>query len=197
MTLFAISWLADLRVRTAAFIFTFTQWGQWVVICSWDIRGLWPATHQISFLFFTENNWQELYEMHRNACQCSGMLSMHFRHQTNIQFAMVGQCTGQPPKIICLIRVSSLNTRHLIDKNAVCLFTFLNHVFYFFPRISANLFCKCWKMQHFKTRQEKSFWNILISRGDLSRYFLDWGGGGDAFPVPPFGAHEGTNASEE
>ena len=33
------------------YVFTFTQWGQWVVICSWDIRDLWLATHQISFNF--------------------------------------------------------------------------------------------------------------------------------------------------
>ena len=73
MTLFAISWLADLRVRAAAFIFTFTQWGQWVVICSWDIRDLWLATHQISFLFFTENNGRncmKCIETHVNAVAC-------------------------------------------------------------------------------------------------------------------------------
>ena len=100
------------------------------MICSWDIRDLWPAKHQISFLFFTENNWQELYEMHRNTyVNAVACVPMHFRHQTNIQFSVVGQCTGRPPKNICLIRVSSLNRRHLIDKNAVWFFTFLNHGF--------------------------------------------------------------------
>ena len=50
---FSMSGLAGLRA--AAFIFTFThwesKWGEWVVICSWDIRDLWPATYQINILF--------------------------------------------------------------------------------------------------------------------------------------------------
>ena len=50
----SMSGLAGLRA--AAFIFTFThcesKWGEWVAICSWDIRGLWPATHHISILFY-------------------------------------------------------------------------------------------------------------------------------------------------
>ena len=76
------------------------------------------------FLFFTENNGRncmKCIETHVNAVAC---VPMHFRHQTNIQFSVVGQCTGRPPKIICLIRVSSLNRRHLIDKNAAWFFTF-------------------------------------------------------------------------
>ena len=67
-------------------------------------------------LFFTENNGRncmKCIETHVNAVAC---VPMHFRHQTNIQFSVVGQCTVRPPKIICLIRVSSLNRRHLIDK---------------------------------------------------------------------------------
>ena len=55
-------------------------------------------------------------ETHVNAVAC---VPMHFRHQTNIQFSVVSQCTGRPPKIIYLIRVSSLNRRYLIDKSAV------------------------------------------------------------------------------
>ena len=51
---FSMSGLAGLRA--AAFILTFThwesKWGEGVVICSWDIRDLWPATHQISILFY-------------------------------------------------------------------------------------------------------------------------------------------------
>ena len=51
---FSMSGLAGLRA--AAFIFTFThwesKWGEWVVICFWDIQDLWPATHQISILFY-------------------------------------------------------------------------------------------------------------------------------------------------
>ena len=69
------------------------------------------------FLFFTENNGRncmKCIETHVNAVAC---VPMHFRHQTNIQFSV-------PPKIICLIRVSSLNRRHLIDKNAAWFFTF-------------------------------------------------------------------------
>ena len=76
------------------------------------------------FLFFTENNGRncmKCIETHVNAVAC---VPMHFRHQTNIQFSVVGQCTGRPPKIICLIRVSSLNRRHPIDKNAAWFFTF-------------------------------------------------------------------------
>ena len=76
------------------------------------------------FLFFTENNGRncmKCIETHVNAVAC---VPMHFRHQTNIQFSVVGQCTGRPPKIICLIRVSSLNRTHLIDKNAAWFFTF-------------------------------------------------------------------------
>ena len=94
------------------------------MICSGDNRDLWLATHQISFYFFTENNVRncmKCIETHVNAVAC---VPMHFRHQTNIQFSVVGQCTGRPPKIICLIRVSSLNRRHLIDKNAAWFFTF-------------------------------------------------------------------------
>ena len=99
------------------------------MICSWDIRDLWPATHQISFYFLPkiiDRNCMKCIETHVSAVAC---VPMHFRHQTNIQFSVVGQCTGRPPKIICLIRVSSLNRRHLIDKNAVWFFTFLNHAF--------------------------------------------------------------------
>ena len=69
------------------------------------------------FLFFTENNGRncmKCIETHVNAVAC---VPMHFRHQTNIQFSV-------PPKIICLIRVSSLNRRHLTDKNAAWFFTF-------------------------------------------------------------------------
>ena len=51
---FSMSGLAGLRA--AAFIYTFThwesKWGEGVVICSWDIRDLWPATHQISIIFY-------------------------------------------------------------------------------------------------------------------------------------------------
>ena len=124
MTLFAISWLADLRVRAAAFIFTFTQWGQWVVICSGDNRDLWLATHQIRFYFLPKIMagivWtaSKRMSMQWHAFRCiSGIRQVK-------QFSVVGQCTGRPPKIICLIRVSSLNRRHLIDKNAAWFFPF-------------------------------------------------------------------------
>ena len=43
------------------------------------------------FIFFTENNWQELYKMHRNACQCSGMRSDAF--QTSDKYTVFG---GRP-----------------------------------------------------------------------------------------------------
>ena len=46
-------------------------------------------------LFFTENNGRncmKCIEMHVNAVAC---FPMHFRHQTNIQSSVVGQCTGK------------------------------------------------------------------------------------------------------
>ena len=55
-------------------------------------------------------------ETHVNAVAC---VPMHFRHQTNTYTISAGQCTGRPPKLLSLIRVSSLKRRHLIDKNAV------------------------------------------------------------------------------
>ena len=35
--------------------------------CPWDIRDLWPATHEISISFFSGRNWQQMSEMYRNA----------------------------------------------------------------------------------------------------------------------------------
>ena len=54
-------------------------------------------------------------------------VSMHFRHHTDIKFSVVSHCTDRPSKIIYLIRISSLNRRHLIGKNAFWVSTFLNH----------------------------------------------------------------------
>ena len=53
---FSMSGLAGLLAAAFTSIFTFThwesKWGEWVVICSWDTRDLWPATHLISILFY-------------------------------------------------------------------------------------------------------------------------------------------------
>ena len=72
---FSMSGLAGLRA--AAFIFTFThwesKWGEWVVICSWDTRDLWPATHQISILFYYRKKTD------RNCMKCiKTHVSMHW-----------------------------------------------------------------------------------------------------------------------
>ena len=65
----------------------------------------------------------------------------------------------------------------------------------FFPRISATLFRKCWKIQHLKTRQEEKVSEILFLGETCPATFST--GGQDAFPVPPFGAHVGTNTCKK
>ena len=64
----------------------------------------------------------------KTQCQCSGMRFDVF--QTSDKYKSVGgRPVHWPTTKNYLIRVSSLNRRHLIGKNAFWVFIFLNHVF--------------------------------------------------------------------